>query len=223
MNRAITNESKPFFYFSYDDKSENGPSHWPGSCNSGLSQSPIAYDLVPAIAASHENPLQLIGAYNALPKDVHVINSGHGATFSFVYEGDEVPQITGGPLNDEIYNFASFHFHYPCEHRTFKYKNRCNLELHFVHFNSKYQTIENAIDKPDGLAVVGLMYEETEWGQPFRSFPFLPMLHHIYQPDTDYIKKKHVFSYADAIGFKTVPKVVSYKGSLTTPGCCELF
>ncbi|XP_070505801.1 carbonic anhydrase 1-like [Chironomus tepperi] len=220
-HRVITNESKPFLHFTYEDKNEDGPSHWPSYCNSGHLQSPIAYDSVHPIHASHQHPLKLIGAYKTLPKEVHVINSGHGETFSFVYEDNAVPQITGGPLHDDIYNFASFHFHYPCEHRALKYKNRCNLELHFVHYNSKYVTLENAIDKPDGLAVIGLLFEETEWGHPLRSLPFLNMLHHVYEPDSDYTETKHVFSYADALGFWAVPKVVSYKGSLTTPGCAE--
>ena len=218
-HRVITNESKPYLHFTYEDRNEDGPSHWPSSCNSGNLQSPIAYDSVHPIAASHRNPLKMIGAYNTLPKDVHAINSGHGATFSFVYEGDAVPQITGGPLHDDVYNFASFHFHYPCEHRALKYKNKCNLELHFVHFNSKYLTLQDAINKPDGLAVVGILFEETEWGQPIRSFPFLPMLHHVYEPDTDYTETRRLFSYADALGFRTIPKVISYSGSLTTPAC----
>ncbi|KAL7025807.1 hypothetical protein ACKWTF_013642 [Chironomus riparius] len=220
-HRVITNETKQYLQFTYEDKNDDGPSHWPSYCNSGHNQSPIAYDLVPLLAASHQHPLKFIGAYNTRPKQVHVINSGHGATFSFVYQNNAVPQITGGPLHDDIYNFASFHFHYPCEHRTLKYRNRCNLELHFVHFNSKYQTIENSIDKSDGLAVIAVLFEETEWGQPLKSLPFLPMLHHVYEPDTDYSEIYHVFSYADALGFRTVPKIVSYKGSLTTPGCAE--
>ena len=83
-HRVITNESKPYLHFTYEDKNDDGPSHWPSSCNSGQFQSPIAYDSVHPIADSRQNPLKLIGAYNTLPKEVNVINSGHGETFSFL-------------------------------------------------------------------------------------------------------------------------------------------
>merc|ERR1712007_323800 len=35
-----------------------------------------------------------------------------------------------------------------------------DAELHIVHFNTKYGTPENAADKPDGLAVLGIFIEE---------------------------------------------------------------
>ncbi|KAL7025808.1 hypothetical protein ACKWTF_013643 [Chironomus riparius] len=132
------------------------------------------------------------------------MNSGHGATFSFVYEDDDVPQITGGPLHDEVYNFASFHFHYPCEHLAIKYKDRCKLEFHFVHFNSKYLTIQNATNKPDGIVVIAVLYEVVQLGSS-QWLPFLPMIHHVYEPDTDYTETKLKFTYADALDFGKCP------------------
>ena len=33
------------------------------------------------------------------------------------------------------------------------------LQLHFVSYNTKYANIAEAIDKPDGLAVLGLLIE----------------------------------------------------------------
>jgi carbonic anhydrase len=219
-HRVITNETKPFLHFTYEAWAEDGPANWPSTCHSGHRQSPIVFDSVHQIVKNEINHLRMAGAYDTFPKEVHVMNSGHGATFSFVYEDDEVPQITGGPLHDKTYNFASFHFHYPCEHLAIKYKDRCKLELHFVHFNSKYLTIQNATNKPDGIAVIAVQFEETKPGNS-QWLPFLSMVHHVYEPDTDYTETKHVFSYVDAIGFKTVPSFVSYKGSLTTPACSK--
>ncbi|XP_070505845.1 carbonic anhydrase-like [Chironomus tepperi] len=219
-HRNLTSETKPFLHFSYEEWTLDGPSKWPGTCNTGHRQSPIAFDLVEPIIKNEIESLRMIGAYDAFPKEVHAINSGHSAAFSFVYKDDEVPQITGGPLHDEVYNFASFHFHYPCEHLAVKYKDRCILELHFVHFNSKYLTIQNATNQPDGLAVVAVLFEEIQWGSS-QWLPFLPMLHHVYEPDTDYTERKLIFSYADAMGFTSFPKFISYKGSLTTPACSE--
>jgi len=220
-HRVITNDTMPYLHFTYEDWTTDGPSNWPSTCHSGHRQSPIVYDLVHPIIKNKIDHLRMTGAYETFPKEVHVINSGHGATFSFVYEDDKVPQITGGPLHDEVYNFASFHFHYPCEHLAIKFKDRCNLELHFVHFNSKYLTVQNASNKPDGITVIAVLFEEIKRGSS-QWLPFSPMIHHVYEPDTDYTEKRHVFSYADAIGFRTMPKFVPYKGSLTTPGCSEL-
>lgn len=219
-HRVITNESQPYLEYTYDDWSPTGPSSWPGDCTIGYRQSPIVYDEVDAISALEKEPLVMTGAYNVLPIEVHVINNGHGATYSFVFQGNAVPQITGGPFNREVYNFASFHFHYPCEHLPEKHKNKCKLELHFVHYNSKYNSVEEATNKPDGLAVVGLMYEESNNIASIK-FPYLQMLQHVYQPNTDYTERNNVFTYADALGFTEFPLFVSYHGGLTTPECSK--
>ncbi len=34
---------------------------------------------------------------------------------------------------------------------------RSFCELHFVHYNTKYGSLGEAVDKPDGLAVLGIM------------------------------------------------------------------
>ena len=51
-----------------------------------------------------------------------------------------------------------------------------SAELHLVHFNTKYGTLGEAVDKPDGLAVLGMLikvmlcnstlptiYETADW------------------------------------------------------------
>jgi carbonic anhydrase len=220
--RVITNESKPFLEYTYDEHSPTGPSSWPGDCNFGYRQSPIIYDQVDAISALERPPLIMTGASNLMPTEVHVINNGHGATFSFVFPGNVTPEITGGPLNKKVYKFSSFHFHYPCEHLPAKFKDRCQLELHFVHFNAIYNTIEEATNKPDGLAVVGLMYEENNNIESIK-FPYLGMLPRVYEPNTDYTERNNLFTYADALGFTEFPLFVSYDGGLTTPECSKYY
>jgi carbonic anhydrase len=220
--RALQNENgttlNKFSYYSYDP---NGPQNWGYSCNSGQRQSPIAYDQVRPISASSSDRLRMIGPINTKPTKVHVINSGYGATYSFQYADAAVPQITGGPLGSDIYNFHSFHFHYPCEHMPIKFQLICRLEVHYVHFNAKYESIANAINQPDGLAVLGVMYATG-----FRndhSFPYIPLLSNVLYYHQEIDVTTNTFSYADAIGFTTIPKIVSYKGSLTTPKCCKYF
>ena len=40
-----------------------------------------------------------------------------------------------------------------------------SAELHLVHYNTKYGDLGNAVDKPDGLAVLGMFIKvtESEW------------------------------------------------------------
>ena len=44
-----------------------------------------------------------------------------------------------------------------------------SAELHLVHFNTKYGTFADAVDKPDGLAVLGVLLkvgsEHPEFGK----------------------------------------------------------
>ena len=37
-----------------------------------------------------------------------------------------------------------------------------SAELHLVHFNTKYGDFGSAVDKPDGLAVLGIFLKVTE-------------------------------------------------------------
>lgn len=43
---------------------------------------------------------------------------------------------------------------------------RYAAECHLVHYNSKYQSIEAAVGHPDGLAVVGFLFEAVDAPNP---------------------------------------------------------
>lgn len=68
------------------------------------------------------------------------------------------PFIIGGPL-DNKYIFEQLHFHWGveddsgCEHIL--EGNTYSMEAHAVHYNAKYGSFAEAVDKPDGLAVTG--------------------------------------------------------------------
>ena len=70
-------------------------------------------------------------------------------------------ELTGGPLNDDIYLVEQFHCHWGCsdgrgsEHTVDG--QAFSGELHIVHWNStKYQSFKEAAGHPDGLAVLGV-------------------------------------------------------------------
>ena len=214
---------KPHFHFSYNDQHEDGPSHWPELCSLGQKQSPIAYDQAKYQKTIVRPTIVMSGAYQNKPQKVHLINNGHGCTVSFKYGDDSRPKITGGPLGKQVYIFASFHYHTPCEHQFVLNSKSCALEIHMVHFNEKYGTLENSTDKADGLAVLGILYLST-YTETLQSLPFVPMVKNILEPNTEYYEEDptKVFSYYDVVHLMSVPRVVSYKGSLTTPVCCKL-
>lgn len=203
--------------YSYDQHDIVGPSNWPGLCCQGHRQSPIEitnYDYIKKVSYP---TLNITGAIDKNPTSVNVLNNGHGATISFIYSDNSLIKITGGPLGKDVYNFVDFHMHWPCEH-TFVMSDTCALEIHLVHFNAKYETFKNALDKEDGLAVIGILLLLSNTAKPL---PFVPLLQKVRITNTTHIESdpKNVFNYRDVIRSKSVPRIYSYKGSLTTPAC----
>ncbi|KAL7025810.1 hypothetical protein ACKWTF_013645 [Chironomus riparius] len=213
---------KPSQNYSYNDKLDNGPSNWTGLCATGLRQSPIAYDQAKYEKKVVRPTIIMSGAYQKRPDKVRLFNNGQGIAVSFIFSNDSIPKITGGPLGNETYVFDSFHYHTPCEHQFVLNSQACVLELHMVHFNEKYETFENSTDKDDGLAVVGILYIST-YTETLQTLPFVPMLKNIIEPNSEYFEDdpEKAFSYFDVVHMMSVPRVVSYKGSMTFPNCSE--
>ena len=73
--------------------------------------------------------------------------------------------LTGGPLDSE-YKVAQMHAHWGSkdgkgsEHTVDGISY--DAELHIVHFNTKYGDLATAVDKPDGLAVLGMFLKLGE-------------------------------------------------------------
>lgn len=218
-------QSCPLKNFSKLKYNSEDPSSWGGTCASGTSQSPIHLPAINLVAISASTTLNITGAYSQDPVSVKATNNGHGVTFTFAYDEGAVPSITGGPLGNDLYNFAQFHFHWPCEH-TCDSISPCALEIHFVHYNSKYGSVDNAVNQADGLAVFGLMYEEDSSAP---SLPFMSYIEHVLSYGTSYTASgdaddddDEIFRPIDVIDLESMPPIYSYKGSLTTPPCGEL-
>ena len=87
----------------------------------------------------------------------------NGHTFQCDYESGSVPEITGGPFGTNIYKFAQFHLHWGSantrgsEHTIDS--QAFPMEIHFVHYNSKYASLGEAVGKSDGLGVFGAMFD----------------------------------------------------------------
>uniref|UniRef100_A0A182T1T3 Alpha-carbonic anhydrase domain-containing protein n=1 Tax=Anopheles maculatus TaxID=74869 RepID=A0A182T1T3_9DIPT len=149
--------------FSYDD-----PNRWAETdpdCG-GMRQSPI--DIVRSTAAlpplDHAAPLLVEGATRK-PVSINVTNNGHTAQYTFTWNTDsERPTLVGGPLPlAALYVLEQMHFHWGADNgrgseHTFDGKSY-SAEVHFVFYKLEYGTFEQALAHPDGLAVVGVLYE----------------------------------------------------------------
>jgi len=131
------------------------------SCN-GSRQSPI--NLSPHLATlADPGPIRLVAYDRVLPATVE--NNGHTVVLSL--NSVLKPYMFGGRLpSNERFEFLQLHWHWGStdtqgsEHRL---KDEAfPMEVHFVHWNTKYANVEEAVSKEDGLAVVAFLYQIQE-------------------------------------------------------------
>lgn len=200
------------------------PEHWKSQypvCGNAQ-QSPI--DINPD-TASPMNPLPLaLANYDTTEKLLHITNNGHTALIRLPkdYPQNRIPSVKDGGLPNQ-YNFAQLHLHWGSDasrgsEHTIK-KKQFPAELHFVHYNTKYGTMENATKHPDGLAVLGVFVQIASQDNP------------AFKPIADILSKveeegheeelKSTLILRDLIPASRL-KFYRYAGSLTTPGCNEI-
>ncbi|XP_037308579.2 carbonic anhydrase 12 [Pungitius pungitius] len=148
-----------------------GQHYWPKQfpyCG-GAFQSPI--DLKPALLRFDPTlrPIE-IQNYNLSPNEQLTLgNNGHSVQISLPSK----MHISSLPHR---YTAAQLHLHWGSSGRVAGSEHTVNskqyaAELHIVHFNSdKYATISMAVDKSDGLAVLGALIEVGEFNPAFEKF-----------------------------------------------------
>jgi len=132
------------------------------------------------------------------------------------------------------YNFAGAHFHWGktdglgSEHcfQTEESDTRCAaMELHLVHYLSKYGSLKEAVasEDPNGLAVIGVLIETGS--VEYESNPM-----ELIAKNLVYVEEAGTGVAVDEpLDFTPIlldsnsnrVQVYAYKGSLTTPGCNE--
>lgn len=146
-----------------------------------------------------------------------MVNNGHTVQVDL---NDMGSQISGGGLPRGTFVAQQFHFHWGAidargsEHSV----NDLHfpMEMHIVHFNQKYGNIDDALDKEDGLAVLGFFFKVGTFNDHFQE-----VIDHFGQ-----IKHASQRISIHAIPLKElIPASLShfyrYEGSLTTPPCYE--
>ncbi|XP_017777383.1 PREDICTED: putative carbonic anhydrase 3 [Nicrophorus vespilloides] len=186
---------------------------WPKLCQYGEKQSPIDLDESVAIDLSEE-PFKLFG-YSSDYETV-LMNNGHSVVVNLV-DDNAKPIMKGGGLNDS-YTLHHIHFHWGSEH-TFN-GERLPLEAHFVHYATRFKSLEAAVQEENGLAVLGTMFKLspddvepieflTEIMEQIADSPNVEVQINGTIRPRDYLP-------CDLAGF------FRYSGSLTTPGCNEV-
>uniref|UniRef100_A0A0A1XLX2 Carbonic anhydrase n=1 Tax=Zeugodacus cucurbitae TaxID=28588 RepID=A0A0A1XLX2_ZEUCU len=192
----------------------------------GRQQSPINLDHYTSIG-SLKPALKFRNYAQPFARQLTLVNNGHTAdiTLPETVRGPR-PTISGGLL-DGVYEAQSLHFHWGApgnprgsEHTVNGY--RYDVELHIVHKNMKYGNAEEAMQRPDGLAVLAIMINIVDFPNTYypglnRVFNSLP---YVRVADTNttipsQLSLNHFLGDVDTRNF------YAYQGSLTTPPCSE--
>jgi len=210
-------------HWSYQELDDHGPTHWPGVCHDGKQQSPIDIRDQDTIRADLGNwklwPYHGRGGGDFV-HSAEIVNNGH--SLKMTPTDNKNMHIFGAGLADK-YQFAQLHLHWGNESRHGS-EHTLNgraypMEMHFVHYNTKYPDIGESLSHEDGLAVIGVMFELSSSDNPSLT-PLIDAARKVTSA-----KEKSMMS--QSINLKSllpdnVDVFYRYQGSLTTPGCNEI-
>ncbi|XP_046369602.2 carbonic anhydrase 7-like isoform X2 [Haliotis rufescens] len=201
-------------HFGYHFGSADDPSHWYNldedtHCCNGLKQSPIDIETDDLQCASLDDIEYEPHHRGPLSGDLKI--NGHGAILAF-FENDRL--VTKDmPFTDDEYVLHSVHFHSPSEHLV--NGKHYDGELHMVHFKKEYGNLQDAVDKEDGLAVIGVFLQVSDESHDHAFNTFVDGVAHLKGDEDKKVKLDPRQLLLDHEHY------VTYKGSLTTPPCSE--
>lgn len=188
---------------------------WPAQCHNSTRQSPVA--LIERYA--YNKNMSAIKLENfGICDSLGVLNNGHTVLIHLENLCNcERPKLSGALLTHN-YLLDNIHFHWPSEHTIDGMQY--DLEAHFVFFNEKYKSFEEALEHPYGLTVLGILFTITSStsssnfrtiADAVKSIANAPGCSaHTHKP----INFRHFLPYDHEIYY-------TYDGSLTTPNCAE--
>ncbi|MEW5316588.1 MAG: hypothetical protein WDW38_007954 [Sanguina aurantia] len=183
--------------WAYGDVS--GPPLWPGTCSTGIRQSPIDISLgnLP-LPAADDFRFAYTSAFG-----LEVLNTGHG-TMQVIFPAGNIAYIDGRELE-----LLQFHFHTPSEHAI--NGRRFPMEAHLVHKDKA----------TGGLAVLGVLIQP---GGVIQNPALQAALESASQTPLERTTAKRQVTASALLpkrGAGQHRPFVRYAGSLTTPPCSE--
>lgn len=153
------------------------------------------------------------------------------------------PKVSGSACNFDVYQFRQLHFHWH-QVRVTKFRSslinysfycqndldgsehaihgqRGAVEMHLVHFNTKYANFNHASKFADGLLVLGTIFKATSDSVPSRILqPVMDELKHVTRFNSSHLiyRQLRLRSFLP----RNTNSFYKYIGSLTTPPCSEL-
>ncbi|XP_054725321.1 carbonic anhydrase 2-like [Anastrepha obliqua] len=153
-------------------------------------------------------------------------NNGHTANIQFPTTVPDSAFITGGPLlENTTYIMESLHFHWGSNdtHGSEHVLNseRYSMEMHLLHRNSKYATVEEAREHEDGLAVLAVLYKVNATAT--NDFEGLNEVINVLESISEFNCTTEIdtFMLSVLLGDMDVTEFYTYAGSLTTPPCSQ--
>ncbi|XP_061188853.1 carbonic anhydrase 14-like [Saccostrea echinata] len=195
-----------------------GPSTWVKDypqCG-GTSQSPISVDTSKVVLDTNLTAFNFMG-YDQINKvKMSMKNNGHTVQIDLM---GNMMTISRGGVSD-TYWAKQFHFHWGSEDKRGSEHDINNrhfpMEMHVVHYNSKYNTFADAMNQTNGLHVLAFLFEVGAVNHHFDE-----IIRHFYQIAH---KDDHVnlttFPLAELFP-EDLQVYYRYHGSLTTPPCSE--
>ncbi|XP_063171904.1 carbonic anhydrase 15-like [Candoia aspera] len=212
-------------YDSQDPKC--GPSHWKeitSGCG-GQNQSPINIDRRKARRDRSLDGILFEGYDQAPPGRWRLVNSGDEV--KMILDGASAAEqinITRGGMRD-TYRAFQFHFHWGDLKRNgsehYMDGIQFPMELHIVHMNTKYKTVSEAKEHPNGLAVLSFLFQISDTDNTNYN-TVVASLRNISRAG-EYVDMASTFSLSNLLpSLASLSKYYRYQGSLTTPNCEEV-
>ncbi|XP_010180336.1 PREDICTED: carbonic anhydrase 14, partial [Mesitornis unicolor] len=197
--------------------SYEGLEHWSveyPDCR-GTMQSPINIETAKTIFSPELRPIQLSGYSLPVKEKLRLRNNGH----TVLLELPESLAITGGYAQQ--YRAVQLHLHWgspwgPGSEHTVN-GHRFAAEIHVVHYNTKYDSLNEAMVHPDGLAVLGAFLEVGPRENPYYQ-QILEHLNKIQREGEEVLVPG--FNIAGLLP-ANLKHYFHYNGSLTTPPCYQ--
>jgi len=220
--QADTVTQKP--QWGYDEKVAGGPDQWhhhDEDC-AGRFQSPIALWQEDLSIDNDLPAFELIG-YDKELYGLQMENNGHTVKIEFDPKQHGLRIRGGGLQNGTFYRLAQFHFHWGAtdevgsEHMLGDHYYP--FELHLVHIKEPL-TLAQALKDPQGLAVLGVLFEHNDLDNNTALIPLIEVMNHVVDKGGK-VRLRRPIKARDLLPLD-VSNFFRYQGSLTTPPCSEV-